>query len=198
MSYGYVPDSVWVDLVAIAKGDPYVHAIALYLWTCRHKRVTGLFYLPVDYVVSDLGYTRDDVARTLQQLHDAGWLRWDEQAGWVFVREYAAHNMKGAYHPNDNRLHAVRQQLAEAATRAPRLADEWTVLYADLLPIDQNRKRAIGAIGSRIQSDRGDQTVRRGGPAPFEGGGHPPSKGGATPPVGIPWDPHQYSSTYRV
>lgn len=195
MSYAYIPDTVWADLNAVAAGDPYVHAIAVYQWTCQHKRATGIYYLPVEYVMTDLRYSREDVTRVLRRLDEASWSRWDEHSSWVFVRDYAAHNLKGtapggAFYKNDNRVKAIRDQLAEAQHRAARLAAEWWVLYDHLLSYEPAHRK-IASVGSRIQSDRGDQTVPRGVALPFQGEGGYPSKG-IPPSFG---DPHQGTGT---
>ena len=65
--------------------------LGLYLLTCEHRNLEGLYYLPVGYVGGDLGWSDTVVSATLQRLVDDGFCEYDEAAAVVLVTNSLEH-----------------------------------------------------------------------------------------------------------
>lgn len=59
--------------------------LALYLLTCEHRNLEGLYRLPLAYVEEDLGWTREDVEAAMETLRKDGFVRYDAATRVVFV-----------------------------------------------------------------------------------------------------------------
>jgi hypothetical protein len=60
--------------------------LALYLLTCEHRNLEGLYRLPKAYVIEDLGWEADAVGEHMARLLDDEFIEYDESARVVFVR----------------------------------------------------------------------------------------------------------------
>lgn len=59
--------------------------LALYVLTCKHKRMEGLYRLPLEYVTGDLGWPMGKVRKHLSILESNGTLRYDHKAKVVWI-----------------------------------------------------------------------------------------------------------------
>jgi hypothetical protein len=60
--------------------------LALYLLTCRHRNLEGLYLLPWGWVEADLGWEADCVAEQSRRLLEEGFIEYDAGPEVVFVR----------------------------------------------------------------------------------------------------------------
>lgn len=60
--------------------------LALYLLTCRHRSLEGLYLLPPEYIAADLGWPVRKVNETLEHLEQEGFVAIDADAQVVLVR----------------------------------------------------------------------------------------------------------------
>lgn len=60
--------------------------LALYLLTCRHRNLEGLYLLPWGWVEADLGWEADCVAEQAARLMDTRFIEYDQGPEVVFVR----------------------------------------------------------------------------------------------------------------
>lgn len=60
--------------------------LALYLLTCRHRNLEGLYLLPWGVAQTELAWEADCVAEQVARLMDAGFIQYDEGPEVVFVR----------------------------------------------------------------------------------------------------------------
>lgn len=70
--------------------DP-TRLLALYLLTCEHRNLEGLYYLPRPYVAADLAWPLEKVEAVLAELEDAAFCAYDETAEVVLVPKALAH-----------------------------------------------------------------------------------------------------------
>lgn len=66
--------------------------IALYLMTCSHSTIAGVFRLPDGYVSEDLGWRLERVAEGFHELSDKGFANRCETTKWVWVRKHLEWN----------------------------------------------------------------------------------------------------------
>jgi len=74
----------WSDVGVQQWGDRE-KLLALYLLTCEHRNLEGLYRLPHSYIAEDLGWELEDVRKAMQRLIEAGFIRYDEASRVVFV-----------------------------------------------------------------------------------------------------------------
>ncbi|HPP38384.1 MAG TPA: hypothetical protein PK013_07550, partial [Thermosynergistes sp.] len=66
---------------------PWDAAFSLvYLWTCPHRRVGGLFRLPLGYMASDLDISASEAKNKLNLLEEKGYIAYED--GVVYLRGY--------------------------------------------------------------------------------------------------------------
>lgn len=59
--------------------------LALYLLTCDHRNLEGLYRLPYAYIQADLEWPEAEVRDRMQELIDDGFIEYDEGARVVFL-----------------------------------------------------------------------------------------------------------------
>ncbi|MBN1319622.1 MAG: hypothetical protein JXA87_02170 [Thermoleophilia bacterium] len=84
-TYWRVSPAFWSDeKVTGADGrEPWsddTKLLALYLLTCEHRTLEGLFRLPKGYILEDLGWTPERLAQPFAQLLADGFIEYDERA----------------------------------------------------------------------------------------------------------------------
>ena len=80
--------------------------LAIYLMTCRHANMLGIYYLPLPLVAHETGIPLEGVTRGLEALVKVGFCSYDENTEYVWVHEMAATQL-GALKKNDNRVKHV-------------------------------------------------------------------------------------------
>lgn len=88
-SYYPVSPMFWRDEEVrawLAAGLDRTVLLALYLLTCRHRNLEGLYLLPWGWVETDLGWEADCVGEQAARLMDARFIEYDEGPEVVFVR----------------------------------------------------------------------------------------------------------------
>lgn len=66
-------------------GEHLTVTSALYLLTCDHKNSEGLYWLPMEYVSTDLALEADQVGECMARLMDKGFMEYDRDAEVVFL-----------------------------------------------------------------------------------------------------------------
>lgn len=89
--YGKVHTSFWhSDTLAGLSDD--AKFLALYLLTCPHGNMAGVFRLPTSYAAEDTGWDSERLANGFKTLSDSGWMARDERTGWTWVRKFCKWN----------------------------------------------------------------------------------------------------------
>lgn len=98
--YGKVHTSFWSsDTLAGLPDDGKF--LALYLLTCAHGNMAGVFRLPIGYVIEDTGWTSERLNNGFETLSEAGWIRRCQRTGWTWIRNWSRWNK--ADNPNQQK-----------------------------------------------------------------------------------------------
>jgi hypothetical protein len=80
--------------------------IALYLITCRHAHMSGIYYLPKQTITYETGQTRKSVDLVLRRLTEAGFAFYDDESEFIWVKEMLFWQVK-ELKPDDHRVKGV-------------------------------------------------------------------------------------------
>lgn len=89
--YGKVYSTFWSSETTGSLSDDG-KLLALYLMTCSHSTIAGVFRLPDGYVSEDLGWVTERVRQGLAELFAKGFANRCETTKWVFVRKHLEWN----------------------------------------------------------------------------------------------------------
>jgi len=92
---------------------PECQLLALYLITCHHATMLGLYYLPRAYIMADTGLSIEGATEALQSLSEAGFCSYDAPSEWVFVVEMARFQVLKDGEPlkaGDNRILGINRE----------------------------------------------------------------------------------------
>lgn len=70
----------------LVAGEDRTVTLALYLLTCGHRNLEGLYWLPYPYIGVDLAWEADAVGERMAHLLDGKFIEYDTKAEVVFVR----------------------------------------------------------------------------------------------------------------
>ena len=59
--------------------------LGLYLLTCEHRNLEGLYRLPYAYAQTDLDWTHEEISDAMAELVDSGFVAYDHDARVVFL-----------------------------------------------------------------------------------------------------------------
>lgn len=86
--------------------------VAFYLMTCPHSHQTGIYYLPMLYLVNEVGIVEKGASKALAWLSDEGFAKYDVTTEWVWVCEMASWQIGSGLSESDKRCKGVQQYLA--------------------------------------------------------------------------------------
>lgn len=89
--YGKVFSRIWesADFRALSEDG---RSLALYLLTCQHGTIAGVFRVPDGYACEDLQWTAERVAEGFRDLSEKGFATRCEESKWVWVRKFMEWN----------------------------------------------------------------------------------------------------------
>jgi hypothetical protein len=105
--YGKVHNTFWSSDTLKGLSDD-ARFLALYLLTCPHGNIAGVFRLPVAYAIEDTGWTSERLRNGFETLSDAGFIRRDS-SGWTWIVKWLKWNKPD----NGNQWKAVEKQIAQ-------------------------------------------------------------------------------------
>lgn len=85
---------------------PDAQRIALYLITCHHAHMSGIYYIPKQTMTYEIGITKKNLDAALKVLADKEFAVYDEDTEHIWVREMLAWQVKNLK-PQDNRVKGV-------------------------------------------------------------------------------------------
>lgn len=106
MKYRAIHGSFWTD-PKVKRLSPDQKLLFLYLITCPHSHLSGIYYLPCGLISHETGLCADIARAGLLRLQEAGLVRWDETAEVVWVVNMLRYQGSGA-----KNFKAVADQLA--------------------------------------------------------------------------------------
>lgn len=129
--YYPVSPQFWTD-PKVRQWDDSARTLALYLLTCPHRNLEGLYRLPLSYVTADLDWPMQKLREALRQLEEDDFLLRDKTTDVVLIRRAlkyqapkSAKQIKGAITAlAEVPMSTVHSAFLEACqTYAPTLAD---------------------------------------------------------------------------
>lgn len=131
--YFKVSSRFWTD-EKVAQWDDDTRLLALYLLTCPHRSMEGLYRLPKAYICADLGWDAKRLAKPFSKLLEDGFISYDETVHVVLVR----HALKYQAPDNPNQGKAAIKALEELPEtpllwELQRLAERFAKPFAEQL-----------------------------------------------------------------
>lgn len=84
--------------------------VALYLMTCSHANMLGIYYLPKVYIAHECGLTLEGANKGLQSAIDAGFCSYDDPSEMVWVHEMATYQISEQLKAEDKRILGVQNE----------------------------------------------------------------------------------------
>jgi hypothetical protein len=121
--YATVTPKFWIgDTGKALRGNRNAQILALYLMTCPHSNMLGVYYLPLPTIAHETGITTEAPSKPLQSpfegvleafrtLSDANFAYYDEHQEVVFIPNMAAFQIAGKLNPGDNRVKGIIREL---------------------------------------------------------------------------------------
>lgn len=111
--YGKVSPQFWIgETGKQLRGDANAQLLALYLMTCPHSNMIGVFHCPVLYMAHETGLGAEGATKALARLSEVGFCEYDEDSETVFVIRMAAYQIGDELKPTDNRVAGLRKEVA--------------------------------------------------------------------------------------
>lgn len=144
-SYSKVSLLFWKDKEIrswLRAGEHLTVTLFVYLLTCDHRNSEGLYWLPKEYVESDLALEADEVGERLAHLMDRGRIKYDAEAEVVFLPNALKYHepkskpqLKGAIAALERvpETTLFTDFLSAAETHAPSLAKELRKVFKERL-----------------------------------------------------------------
>lgn len=112
--YGKVSPQFWTGKTGKAlRGKPEVQLLALYLMSSPHANMIGVYHCPVAYMAHETGLPFEGASKALQSLIDADFCTFDEDSEYVFVHQFARHQIGETLKAADKRCTGVKKALAK-------------------------------------------------------------------------------------
>lgn len=160
--YGVVSPKFWIGETGKAlRGNAPAQVLALYLMTCPHANMIGVFHCPVLYMAHETGLGMEGASKALQSLIEAGYCTYDESTETVFVHRMAAFQVGDSLSAADKRCKGVEREWSNIA--APALKAAFFAIYFESfhLPNQGQNTRPLQApsrpLGSQEQEQEQDQ-----------------------------------------
>lgn len=112
--YGKVSPQFWIGRTGKAlRGNPEAQLLALYLMTSPHANMIGVYHCPVAYMAHETGLTIEGASKALQSLIEADFCTFDAEDEYVFVHQFALHQVGESLAASDKRCKGVENELAK-------------------------------------------------------------------------------------
>lgn len=136
--------------------------VALYLMTCPHSNMIGLYYLPTLYLAHETGLGEEGALKGLARASEAGFCSYDKASEHVFVHSMARFQVAESLKPGDNRVKGVINALSKAP-KGP-LVQAFIAAYNDAfnLEFDVPAEAPCKPLASQEQEQEQEQEQARG------------------------------------
>lgn len=128
--YGKVYSTFWSSGTTSALSDDG-KLLALYLMTCSHSTISGVFRLPDGYVAEDLNWGSERVAKGFAELFAKGFANRCATTKWVWVRKHLEWNKPENPNQRKSAAKIALSVPAECSWRLDFLRDSAEVLALD-------------------------------------------------------------------
>lgn len=95
---------------ALKDGGTNAVVVAMYLMTCPHSNMIGLFYVSKSYIAVDTGLSLEEAEQGLRWACEVGFCEYDECTEIVWVRQMATYQIASNLDEKDNRCKCVQKE----------------------------------------------------------------------------------------
>lgn len=157
--YGKVAPQFWIGQTGKelkAAGHEAV-IVGLYLMTCPHANMIGLYYLPVLYIAHETGLGLEGAKKGLERACEAGFCTYDEDSEYVLVHAMARFQIAPSLKASDNRCKGAASELENCPN--PSLRRKFFSIYAEAfhLPPEANPPPPLEAPSKPLRSQEQEQ-----------------------------------------
>jgi hypothetical protein len=137
--YGKVSPKFWIGPTgkALRKHGLEAQLVALYLLTCPHANMLGLYYLPRAFMAHETGLGFEGASKGLQGCVEAGFCCYDDDSEMVWVMEMARFQIADKLQGKDLRIKGVQNEY-ESLPANPYLG-RFYAMYAKAFCMCSNR-----------------------------------------------------------
>lgn len=112
--YGKVSPQFWIGKTGKSlRGNAEAQVLAIYLMTSPHANMIGVYHCPVAYMAHETGLSLEGASKALQCLIEADFCTFDAEDEYVFVHQFALHQVGESLDPKDKRCKGVENELAK-------------------------------------------------------------------------------------
>jgi len=109
--YGIVSPKFWIGGTGKSlRGNAPAQVLALYLMTCPHANMIGVFHCPMVYMMHETGLDAEGASKALASLIEAQFCTYEEASETVFVHRMAAFQIAERLKPDDKRVKGVERE----------------------------------------------------------------------------------------
>lgn len=150
--YSVVSPRFWIGETGKAlRGNAPAQVLALYLMTCPHANMIGVFHCPVLYMAHETGLGLEGASEGLRSLIEAGFCTYEPSSEIVFVHRMASFQVADELKPADNRVKSVIREWENIGSDVVRAAFHAIYAVAFHLP-ETGKKRKHLTRGSKAPS----------------------------------------------
>ena len=137
--YGTVSPKFWTGGTGkLLRGDAGAQVLALYLMTCPHANMIGVFHCPVLYMAHETGLGMEGASKALLRLIEAGYCTYEEDTETIFVHRMASFQVAESLKPGDNRIKGVERELSNISSDSIRA--QFLAMYSVAFQLFQEQK----------------------------------------------------------
>lgn len=142
--------------------------VALYLITCPHANMIGVFRCPIIYISHETGLSLEGASKGLQCLLDVAFCTYEKDSELVFVHAMAKYQVGDEIKPKDKRQDSVQKQfnsLPEGIVKQgffDRYGDAYNLIYIKPLasPLQAPSKPEAGT-GTEIETEIKEKNTKK-------------------------------------
>ena len=109
--YSKVSSAFWTGRSGKSmRGDMQTQIVALYLMTCPHSNMIGVFHCPLIYISHETGSSLEGASKGLKTLSEGEFCTYDEETEIVWVHEMAKYQIGEQLSANDNQVKSIIKQ----------------------------------------------------------------------------------------
>ncbi len=110
-NYGKVLPTFWMGKTGkeIKKRGLSTQVTALYLMTCPHANMIGVYYLPLSYLSHDTDIPFKEASKAIHSLEEIDFCTYDFSAEYVWIHNMALYQVGNKLKPQDNRVKNINE-----------------------------------------------------------------------------------------
>ena len=110
--YAKIGPQFWIGRTGkeLRKRGPECQVVAMYLISCPHSNMLGLYYLPKMFIAHETGLPMEGACKGLQSAIEAGFCEYDDESEMVWVPEMARYQIADSLKPADKRCAGVQNE----------------------------------------------------------------------------------------